>query len=179
MASWCTDSLSPWLRSRKHSSIFSLLLILMFLYKSDASTSLHTRPFEPKFNQGCSCFCVDFLQRQQKGFSLFCLLFYFLSAFLHLSASSCSEPLTGNICGVSQLMFKAAQWGDRLGCMRSLTKLWSACETALQPSSCARLCGCKSVFALTDLFPGIPACLHFRPGLWCLALNVHPPIPAW
>lgn len=96
-----------------------------FYTNQKASTSLHTRPFEPKFNQGCSRFCVEFLQRQQRGFSLFCLLLYFLSAFLHLSASSCSEPLTGNICGVSQLMFKAAQWGDRLGCMRSLTKLWS------------------------------------------------------
>lgn len=127
----------------------------------------HPQPFELTFNQGCSRFCVDFLQKQQKGFSLFCLLlyfFFFLSAFVNLSSSPCFKPLTGNICGVSQLVFKAARRGDRLGCMRSLNLSSVSVSLILQPSSCAHLCGCKSACILNDRFAGVPACLHFRPG---------------
>lgn len=99
----------------------------------------------------------------------------FLSASAHLSASSRSALLTGSICGVSQLVFKGGEARRQVRLREIIPEtLGRLCETALHPPSCAWLCGCKSVFALTDLFPGVPAWLLFRPGHPPLALKAPP-----
>lgn len=112
MESRCTDSLSLG-GSGKHESIFSLLLlILLFQYspmKRLQGAHTHLRPFETYIQSRLLSFLSGF--KQQKGFSLFCLLLSFIfSAFLYLSASSGSDPLTGDICSVSQVCLTQLPW---------------------------------------------------------------------
>ena len=105
MESRCTDSLSLG-GSGKHASIFSLLLlILMFQYaQMKRLQSAHALETLWNLNSVKTALISEWIQAAlSEGIPFVLPALYFCSAFLHLSASSCSDPLTGNSCRVSQL----------------------------------------------------------------------------